>query len=94
MLIKSQPLQGQEYTTLSVHDRALILEALVNIVANTELCRKHLHRLEPEGSPMVNRGGALGQDASGNVYHQLGGASARQVLIWPGVKICMGCMLR
>ena len=50
---------------------------MVTLVANTELLRNHLRHLEPEGTPMVNRGGALGQDAAGNIYHHLGGQSAR-----------------
>ena len=69
-----------EYNELSVHDRALILEGLVTIVANTELLRNHLRHLEPEGAtPVLNRGAVMGQDSAGNIYHQLGGPSARWV---------------
>ena len=75
-------LQATEYTELSVLDRALVLEALVTIVANTELLRNHLRHLEPEGStPLLNRGAIMGRDAAGNIYHQLGGQSARCVLL-------------
>ncbi len=71
-------LQVTEYDQLSVHDRALILEALVTIVANTELLRNHLRHLEPEGAtPVLNRGAVMGHDSAGNIYHHLGGASAR-----------------
>ena len=74
-------LQATEYDTLSVRDRALVLEALVTVAANTELLRKHLHHLEPEGStPLLNRGAVVGQDSAGNIYHQLGDASARYVV--------------
>ena len=67
-----------EYEQLSVHDRGLILEALVTIVANTELLRNHLRHLEPEGAtPLLNRGAVMGSDSGGNTYHQLGGQSAR-----------------
>ena len=70
--------QATEYSELSVRDQALILEALVTLVANTELLRNHLRHLEPEGStPLLNRGAIMGQDAAGNTYHQLGGQSAR-----------------
>ena len=76
-------LQATEYTELSVLDRALVLEALVTIVANTELLRNHLRHLEPEGStPLLNRGAIMGRDAAGNIYHQLGGQSARCVLLY------------
>ncbi|KAL0046804.1 hypothetical protein WJX82_010406 [Trebouxia sp. C0006] len=71
-------LKVTEYNQLSVHDRALILEGLVTIVANTELLRNHLRHLEPEGAtPVLNRGAVMGQDSAGNIYHQLGGPSAR-----------------
>ena len=71
-------LQVTEYNQLSVPDRALILEGLVTIVANTELLRNHLRHLEPEGAtPVLNRGAVMGQDFAGNIYHQLGGPSAR-----------------
>ena len=71
-------MQGTEYDKLSVVDRALVLEGLVTIAANTELLRKHLHHLEPEGStPLLNRGAVVGQDSASNIYHQLGEASAR-----------------
>ena len=61
-------------------DRALVLEALVTIVANTELLRNHLRHLEPEGAtPVLNRGAIVGQDSAGNMYHQLGGPCARWV---------------
>lgn len=74
-------LQMTEYHELSVPDRALILEALVTIVANTELLRNHLRHLEPEGVTLLpSRGATMGQDAAGNIYHQLGGQSARWVL--------------
>lgn len=67
-----------EYNQLSVHDHALILEGLVTIVANTELLRNHLRHLDPEGAtPVLNRGAVMGQDSAGNIYHQLGGPSAR-----------------
>ena len=69
-----------EYDQLAVLDRALILEALVTIVANTELLRNHLRLLEPEGAtPVLNRGAIVGQDSAGNTYHQLGGPCARWV---------------
>ena len=59
-----------------------MLEALVTTVANTELLRNHLRHLEPEGStPLLNRGAIMGRDAAGNIYHQLGGQSARCVLL-------------
>ena len=74
-------MQVTEYNELSMHDRALILEGLVTLVANTELLRNHLRNLEPEGTaPLLNRGAVMGQDAAGNTYHQLGGQSARWVL--------------
>ncbi len=77
-LLSELHLQVTEYNQLSVHDRALILEGLVTIVANTELLRNHLRHLEPEGAtPVLNRGAVMGQDSAGNIYHQLGGPSAR-----------------
>ncbi|KAL3145939.1 hypothetical protein ABBQ38_015299 [Trebouxia sp. C0009 RCD-2024] len=70
-----------EYHELSVRDRALILEALVTMVANTELLRNHLRHLEPEGVTLLpSRGAIMGRDAAGNIYHQLGGQSARGAL--------------
>ena len=67
-----------EYHELSVRDRALILEALVTMVANTELLRNHIRHLEPEGVTLLpSRGAIMGRDAAGNIYHQLGGQSAR-----------------
>ena len=73
-------MQMTEYDQLAELDRALILEALVTIVANTELLRNHLLHLEPEGATLVlNRGAIVGQDSAGNMYHQLGGPGARWV---------------
>ena len=75
-------MQATEYNELAVLDRALVLEALVTLVANTELLRNHLRNLEPEGStPLLNRGAIMGRDAAGNIYHQLGGQSARWALL-------------
>ncbi|KAL3155854.1 hypothetical protein ABBQ32_012863 [Trebouxia sp. C0010 RCD-2024] len=74
-------LKVTEYHELSVRDRALILEALVTMVANTELLRNHLRHLEPERVTLLpSRGAIMGQDAAGNIYHQLGGQSARGAL--------------
>ncbi|DBA80727.1 hypothetical protein WJX77_005653 [Trebouxia sp. C0004] len=74
-------LKVTEYNQLSVRDRALTLEGLITIVANTELLRNHLRQLEPEGAtPVLNRGAVMGQDSAGNLYHQLGGPSARGTL--------------